>query len=153
MFKSETTSFHYFSPRIPFPICKIIGHPISGSGGKKTFKWYFKSEQTDGQTHRQMDISTYRKNRPRGLMLWKSTHIFSKKHIFRQIFLTNFELSLILNQQCEFKDIKFGQVKIKLIALGWYLVIMIFWFWGNPEIHCSQAMHNVKTKQKISCIN
>ena len=33
MFISETTSFHYFSPRIP-----NIGYPTSGSGGKKTVK-------------------------------------------------------------------------------------------------------------------
>ena len=30
-----------------------IGHPTSGSGGKKTFKRYLKSEHTDGQTHGQ----------------------------------------------------------------------------------------------------
>ena len=54
-----------------FRISKNIGHPTSGSEGKKTFKRYLKSEQTDGQTHRQTDISTSRKHRPRGLMLWK----------------------------------------------------------------------------------
>ena len=74
MFISETTSFQYFSPRIP-----NIGHPTSGSGGEKTVKQYLKSEhtdrqmdrRTDGQTDRQTDISTYRKHRPRGPMLWK----------------------------------------------------------------------------------
>ena len=35
-----------------FRISKNIGHPTSGSGGKKTFKLYLKSEHTDGQTHR-----------------------------------------------------------------------------------------------------
>ena len=34
-----------------FRISKIFGHPTSGSGGKKTFKRYLKSEQTDRQTH------------------------------------------------------------------------------------------------------
>ena len=122
-----------------FQISKNIGHPTSGSGGKKTVKRYLKSEkseenknfflrgnfrqfsnknvhiwehffpllfpkdseslrildsrlrevgakrrlngtskvnththgQTDGRTDRQTDISTYRKHRPRGPMLWK----------------------------------------------------------------------------------
>ena len=58
---------------ITFPqginISKIFGHPTLGSGGKKTFKRYLKSEHTDGQTHTQTDISTYRKHRPRGPML------------------------------------------------------------------------------------
>ena len=39
-----------------FRISKNIGHPTLGSGGKKLFKRYLKSEQTDkqtdGQTHR-----------------------------------------------------------------------------------------------------
>ena len=59
-----------------FRISKNIGHPTSGSGGKKTVKRYLKSEQThlqtDGSTDRRTDISTYRKHRPRGLMLWQS---------------------------------------------------------------------------------
>ena len=46
-----------------FQISKNIEHPTSGSGGKKTFKRYLKSEhthtQTDGRTDRQKDISTY----------------------------------------------------------------------------------------------
>ena len=70
MFKYETTSLK---------ISKNIGHPTSGSKGKKTFKWYLKSEHTDGQTHRrtntQTDISTYRKHRPRGPMLWKEKQL------------------------------------------------------------------------------
>ena len=33
-----------------FRISKHFGHPTSGSGGKKTFKWYLKSEQTDTRT-------------------------------------------------------------------------------------------------------
>ena len=77
MFLSETTSFHYFSQR--FRISKNIGHLTSGRGGKKTFKRYLKSEQTDkqtnrqtdGQAHRQTDKSTYGKHRPRRPMLWK----------------------------------------------------------------------------------
>ena len=42
-----------------FPVSKNIGHPTSGNGGKKTFKRYLRSEQTntqtDRQTHRQTD--------------------------------------------------------------------------------------------------
>ena len=96
VFKSETTSFHYFSPRIcpktnflcaaiwypfliklfksetnssitfpqGFRVSKTFGHPTSESGGKKKFKHYLKSEQTDRQTHRHtethMDKLTYR---------------------------------------------------------------------------------------------
>ena len=36
-----------------FRISKNIGHPTSGSGGKKTVKRYLKSEHTDGHTNRQ----------------------------------------------------------------------------------------------------
>ena len=68
MFIYETTSFHDFPQG--FRISKNIGQTSSGSGGKKTFKRYLKSEQTDRrtdtQTDRQTDISTYRKHRPRG---------------------------------------------------------------------------------------
>ena len=42
-----------------FQSCKNIGHPTSGSGGKKTFNQYLKSEQTDGQTHRHTDRRTF----------------------------------------------------------------------------------------------
>ena len=38
-----------------FRISKNIGHPTSESGGKQTFKWYLKSEQTDRRTDRQTD--------------------------------------------------------------------------------------------------
>ena len=41
-----------------FRISKNIGHPISGSGGKKTVKRYLKSEQTHRQTDRQTDRRT-----------------------------------------------------------------------------------------------
>ena len=41
-----------------FRISKNIGHPTSGSGGKKTFKRYLKSEQTNTQTHGQTDRQT-----------------------------------------------------------------------------------------------
>ena len=58
-------------PSITFPegfwISNYIGHPTSGSGGKKMFKQYLKSEHTD----KHMDKSIYRKHRPRGPMLWK----------------------------------------------------------------------------------
>ena len=39
-----------------FRISKNIGHPTSGSGGKKTVKRYLKSEQTDRHTHTQTNI-------------------------------------------------------------------------------------------------
>ena len=42
-----------------FQIFKNVGHPTLGSGGKKTFKWYLKSEQkntwTDGRTFRPIE--------------------------------------------------------------------------------------------------
>ena len=41
-----------------FRISKNIGHPTSESGGKKTFKWYLKSEHTDKQTDKQTDKHT-----------------------------------------------------------------------------------------------
>ena len=47
-----------------------------GNGGKKTVKWYLKSEQTNTQTDRQTDISTYTKHRPRGPMLWKGPFLY-----------------------------------------------------------------------------
>ena len=43
-----------------FRICKNIGHPTLGSGGKKTFKRYLKSEQTDRHTDVQTDGRTNR---------------------------------------------------------------------------------------------
>ena len=49
MLKSETTYYHIFPQG--FRISKNIGHPTLGSGGKKMFKRYLKSEQTDKQTH------------------------------------------------------------------------------------------------------
>ena len=38
-----------------FQILKNVGHPTLESGGKKTFKRYLKSEQTDKQTYEQTD--------------------------------------------------------------------------------------------------
>ena len=49
-------------------------------------------------------------------------------------------------RQCEFKDIKLCQVKIKLIALGWYWVTMIFFGQINSKIHYSPGMPNVQVK-------
>ena len=45
---------HFF----PFLFPKDSEYQTSGSGGKKTFKRYLKSEHTDGQTDRQTDKST-----------------------------------------------------------------------------------------------
>ena len=67
-----------------FRISKNIGHLTSGSGGKKTVKRYLKSEQTHKHTNRQTDISTYRKHRPRGPMLWKS-RIRETKHLLTDV--------------------------------------------------------------------
>ena len=55
-------------------------------------------------------------------------------------------------RQCEFKDTKFCKVKIKLIALCWYLVTITFQCQTNLEIHCSPTMHNVQDKTKICLI-
>ena len=61
-----------------FRISKNIGHPTLGSGDKKTFKRYLKSEhthrQTDGRTDRQTDISTYRTPPPS----WKMSKLKQK---------------------------------------------------------------------------
>ena len=70
VFKCETILSITFSQG--FQISKNVGYPTLGSGGKKTFKRYLKSAQTDKQINTytpQADISTYRKHRPRGLML------------------------------------------------------------------------------------
>ena len=68
-----------------FRSSKNIGLPTSGRRGKKTFKRYLKSEHTDKDTDkhrdRQTNISTYRKHRPRGLMLWKSHDHFKRYNI------------------------------------------------------------------------
>ena len=53
VFKSKTTSFHYFPQG--FQIFKIFGHPTLGSGDKKTFNRYLKSEQTNRQTDKHTD--------------------------------------------------------------------------------------------------
>ena len=57
MYKSETTISITFPQG--FRISKNIGHP--GSGGKKTFKQYLKSEQTGGQTDGRTDGQTDRR--------------------------------------------------------------------------------------------
>ena len=44
----ETLFLDHLFPQ-GFRISKSIGHTTSGSGGKKTFKRYLKSEQTDTQ--------------------------------------------------------------------------------------------------------
>ena len=41
-----------------FRICKNIGHPTLGSGGKKTVKRYLKSEHTHRQTDGRTDVQT-----------------------------------------------------------------------------------------------
>ena len=45
-----------------FGISKSIGHPTLGSGGKKTFKQYLKSEQTDKHMDKHTDTQTDRQN-------------------------------------------------------------------------------------------
>ena len=51
-----------------FWISKNIGHPTSGSGAKRRLN---DTSKVNTQTNTQTDISTYRKHRPRGPMLWK----------------------------------------------------------------------------------
>ena len=55
---SRFYTLHQYS--LGFRISNIFGHPISGSGGRKTFKQYLKSEHTDRQSHRQTDRQTHR---------------------------------------------------------------------------------------------
>ena len=66
---------HFFLLLFPqeFWISKNIGHPISGSGGKKTVKRYLKSEQTHRRTHKSTDRRTFWliESIGRGQMLWK----------------------------------------------------------------------------------
>ena len=70
-----------------FRISRNTGHPTLGSGGKKTVKRYLKSEHTDRQTNKYMDISTHRKHRPRGLA-YHPDEIDSREaeHIEHEIF-------------------------------------------------------------------
>ena len=49
IFNSETTSFHYFSPRIQ-NLQEFLTSDF-GKWGKQTFKRYLKSEHMDGWTH------------------------------------------------------------------------------------------------------
>ena len=61
-----------------FQVSKIFGYPTLGSGDKKLFKQYLKSEQThrqtDRHTHTCMDKLT--RHRPRGSMLYIYIYIF-----------------------------------------------------------------------------
>ena len=69
MFKYETTSFHYFSPRIP-NLYKILDIRLWEGGAKRPVNSTSKvNRQTDRRTDVQTDILTYRKHRPRGPML------------------------------------------------------------------------------------
>ena len=71
MFKSETTSLHYFSPRIP-NLEKILDIRLWEVGANRRLTGTSKvNTHTDRQTDRRTDKSTYRKHRPRGPMLWK----------------------------------------------------------------------------------
>ena len=75
MFISETTSFHYFSPKDSESL-KILDIQLQEVGAKGPLNGTSKvSRHTDGhtdrRTHGQTAISTYRKHRPRGPMLWK----------------------------------------------------------------------------------
>ena len=45
-------------------------------------------------------------------------------------------------------ETKWNQVRIKLIALVWYWVTIIFWCQTSPKIHCSPAIYNVQDKTK-----
>ena len=64
-------SFHYFSPKDSKSI-KILDIQLREMGAKRPLKGTSKvNTQTDRQTNKHMDISTYRKHRPRGPRLWK----------------------------------------------------------------------------------
>ena len=69
--------FDHFFPLL-FPkdseSLKILDIRLREVGAKRPLNGTSKvNRQTDGQTHTQTDISTYRKHRPRGPMLWKFT--------------------------------------------------------------------------------
>ena len=73
IFKSETTSFYYFTPRI-LNLYKILDIQLWEVGAKRRLNGTSKvnthtDRRTDGQTDRQLDKLTYRKHRPRGPML------------------------------------------------------------------------------------
>ena len=80
MLKSETTSSITFPKG--FRISNYIGNLTSGSGGKKTFKWYLKSEhmngqadgQTDGQTDGHFNVSKASAQRAYALKTHTHTH-------------------------------------------------------------------------------
>ena len=67
VFKSETTSFHNFSPKDSESLKFWTSN--FWKWGPKTFKRYLK-KWTNGQTHGRTDKSTYRLNRPRGPIQW-----------------------------------------------------------------------------------
>ena len=70
-FKSETTSFHYISPKDSESL-KILDILLWEVGEQRRFNGTSKvNRQTDRLTDTHMEKSTYRKNRPRGPMLWK----------------------------------------------------------------------------------
>ena len=71
-FKFETTSFQYFSQRIP-KIKKVWTLDFR-KWGKNTFKRYLTKLYL--RMYRQTDILTYRKNQPRWPTLWKRTNLF-----------------------------------------------------------------------------
>ena len=66
MFKSETTSFHYFSPK-ESEYLKSLDMGLREGGAKRPLKGVRKCDrQTNTQTDRHTDIATYRKHRPKG---------------------------------------------------------------------------------------
>ena len=117
-----------------FWISKNIGHSTSGSGGKKMFKRYLKSEhtkgQTDTQTDRRTDILTYRKHRPRGPMLWKvgnhgiSCMISRKLLEFFEKILRKFWESFekVLRKSC-----KSCERVVRKFWKSWYKVVRKMW--------------------------
>ena len=53
MYFIKYTVFNIPWVNLPQENLKIFGYPTSGSGGKKTLKWFLKSENTDKHTDRQ----------------------------------------------------------------------------------------------------
>ena len=111
-----------------FRISKNIGHPTSGSGGKKTVKRYLKSEQTDKQTDKHTDGQTHRRTfrliksiGPEGrcfeniyvifLMLHvKLTYMtFHMLHVTSTFFQQFRSLALTVQEWCFFEEFKENQ--------------------------------------------
>ena len=87
-----------------------------------------------------VDLRIYLTKKNHGYSISAQSYDFCPRLI--KLDILDFTLSLMW-VQCEIKDIKLYQVRTKIIALGWYLVTMIFLGQINRKIHYSPGMHNV----------